>query len=788
VGATFDDVLLTVRRDGDALVVRIVDSPAGTTAELTSTVAHLDRWTTAAGGPDASMVRDVGIADPAGEDGAIVGAALFVATFRDEVGDRLRATQERAATIGTTLRLVLRLDPACDGLPWELLRDPESARFLALEHPIVRTVEGAADARPPITGVLRILVAVAVPPDAAPLDAVAEVEGLRARLRRFVDAGAVEVHVVASASLGALARALEDGPWHVVHYVGHGTVAPDGRGAVLLHGDGDGSDLVAGADVGAVLAAAGDVRLVVLNSCRGASGDGHDPFAATAAAIARAGVPTVIAMRRAVTDRAAIDLADALYAALVAGASVEAAVTSARRVLHGTRRTNAEWATPALYCRAGRAATTIVAPADSDVRFTVARPAALRADRWETMLVLAHRGGPYVGDRGETVDPHQQVAARIQSLFTDTTPQTTSVTSAAGIPRGTDLLVEADVPGVERAVFGSPATWRGDLAEVLVQLRAPVSLLGATVDGWVRVFSGPLLLAEAAVRFVVVGADAPDASAAPQPMRPFRRIFPCFSPDDIALVTAVAAYAEASGDEYVRGVLRHDPSAPDDWMVPAIADADVFQLFWSTSSMRSERCRRQWEAALATGRNDFVRPLYWERPMPQTSDLPPPALRAVQFVAVPAPVLAPPMDAGAPVAAPRPAPPVDEPPRQEGPAFEVGARPVPPGSGRPVSPTGPGDRVPPPRHDKGAGPRAVLAAAAVTLGCLVGLVVGFQATTSRHADGPPPTTATGVSGPSPTTVPAGAGTGSDVAWLPGLLIGLAVGLLVAVVILRWRRR
>jgi hypothetical protein len=27
-----------------------------------------------------------------------------------------------------------------------------------------------------------------------------------------------------------------------------------------------------------------------------------------------------------------------------------------------------------------------------------------------------------------------------------------------------------------------------------------------------------------------------------------------------------------------------------------------------------------------------------------------------------------------------------------------------------------------------------------------------------------------------------------VAWLPGLLIGLAVGLLVAVVILRWRRR
>lgn len=782
MGVTFDDVLLTVRRDGDALVVRVVDSPAGTTPESTTAVEQLDRWTTAGGVAEASSVRDIGGAGPAVDDIVTVGTALFVATFRGEVGDRWRASRERAAANGTTVRLVLRLDPASDELPWELLRDPESARFLALEHPIVRTVEGPADPRPPITGVLRILLLVAVPPDAATIGAATEVGALRERLRRFTDAGAVEVEVIESTSLGALARALEAGPWHVVHYVGHGTVAPDGLGALLLHDSGDGSDLVRGADIGAVLAASGNVRLVVLNSCRGASGDGRDPFAATAAAIVRAGVPTVVAMRRAVTDHAALDLADSLYAALVAGAPVEAALTSARRVLHGDRRPGAEWATPALYCRAGRAAASIVPRADADVRFTVARPPALRATRWETMLVMAHRGGPYVGDRGETIDPQRQVAARIHTLFADTTPQTTTVGATAGVPRGTDLLVEADVPGVEHVVFGSPATWRGDLAEVLVQLRAPTHLLGAAVDGWVRVFSGPLLLAESAVRFDVVAADASAAAgAAPHQMRPFRRIFPCFSPDDVALVTAVAAYAEASGDEYVRGVLRHDPAAPDDWMVPAIAEADVFQLFWSTSSMRSERCRRLWEAALATGRSNFVKPLYWERPMPQTSDLPPPALRALPFVAVPAPVVAP--------APPPPAAAVTASPSAPSPPVEAALPPLGrPDGTPPPSPAGRVDRMPPPRRATLAGPRAVLAAAAVTVGGLVGLVLGLETGSSPSSVAPPTTTVTGDSGPSPTTVPAGDRAGTAVSWLPGLFIGLAVGLLVAVVILRWRRR
>jgi hypothetical protein len=62
----------------------------------------------------------------------------------------------------------------------------------------------------------------------------------------------------------------------------------------------------------------------------------------------------------------------------------------------------------------------------------------------------------------------------------------------------------------------------------------------------------------------------------------------------------------------------------------------VFQLFWSSNSMRSRYCQQEWEHALALRRPSFVRPLYWEDPLPEdpTQGLPPVVLRDVHFVKV----------------------------------------------------------------------------------------------------------------------------------------------------------
>jgi TIR domain-containing protein len=91
---------------------------------------------------------------------------------------------------------------------------------------------------------------------------------------------------------------------------------------------------------------------------------------------------------------------------------------------------------------------------------------------------------------------------------------------------------------------------------------------------------------------------------------------------------------EASGDRYLRDV--RDLRSGEEWeprLLEMIEHADIFQLFWSSNSMRSRFVRREWEHALGLGRPDFIRPTYWENPFPESpaDGLPPEALRALNF-------------------------------------------------------------------------------------------------------------------------------------------------------------
>jgi hypothetical protein len=72
--------------------------------------------------------------------------------------------------------------------------------------------------------------------------------------------------------------------------------------------------------------------------------------------------------------------------------------------------------------------------------------------------------------------------------------------------------------------------------------------------------------------------------------------------------------------------------------------------------MRSEYVRREWEYALALRREGFIRPTYWEDPMPQDGDLPPRALLKLQFAQLPLGLVEARPVAAPPVAAPAPAP------------------------------------------------------------------------------------------------------------------------------------
>src|ERR1700757_1667638 len=68
-----------------------------------------------------------------------------------------------------------------------------------------------------------------------------------------------------------------------------------------------------------------------------------------------------------------------------------------------------------------------------------------------------------------------------------------------------------------------------------------------------------------------------------------------------------------------------------------ISEADIFQLFWSSNSMRSKYVRHEWEYALSLKRPNFLRPTFWEDPIPkdETLKLPPEDPRVLHWARLP---------------------------------------------------------------------------------------------------------------------------------------------------------
>ncbi|WP_353511302.1 CHAT domain-containing protein [Intrasporangium sp.] len=618
------DVDLVVTQRGDLLETRVLDSPAGETGTLTAPLpSTLD-----------------------GDD-KDVGDALFAALFPSEVRLRYEKSTDRAFASGVGVRVVLRFEGGADRLPWELLRDPGRFQFMALDpwRAVVRCTEmqtrEPAAARPTP---LRILLAVSTPDGTPAIDAAAEIVRIQSRLRPYSWGAAVEVVTLRTASLETIRQTLQSKEFHVFHYVGHASHPVGGTGHLdLTAADGTVSSRPAD-EVAAILAGSPTLRLAVLNCCDSSVSDRSDPFAGTATALVRAGVPAVVAMRRAITDTAAVLFADEFYGALIeSGGRVEQAVARGRAALFAAEGpTAAEWSTVALHLGSSLGAEDIGIPVpglDRDVQFTVSHPAELRPTVWEPLLFFAHHGERQTTASGEVIDQTAEVGDRVATFFAGAPSQTTAALSTQPVPRGAGLIVRPDLPGLECSPPQAAVTWTGEIAELTFLLRAREDLVERTVEGQVRVFSGPLVIAEAAVALVVASsAAAQPSSRHDQPAQRFGRIFPCYAPEDADLVEGVVAVAEALGDGYLSEIVAERRSgAPLEWMRAKIAEADSFQLFWSSRSMTSATCRNEWEAALSTHRADFVRPLYWEEPFPHSEGLPPPDLAALRFVRLPVP-------------------------------------------------------------------------------------------------------------------------------------------------------
>ena len=283
-----------------------------------------------------------------------VGRQLFEAVFAERIYGRYTASVQEAARQGQPLRVVLRLRaPELAGLPWEAMFDPEADEYLCQREPIVRYVETAQPATPlPVNPPLRILGIVSAPRDLPTLDVSEEQRRLTDAIDDLRKRQQVELRWAANGTWPCLQEVLQDGHWHVLHFIGHGGI-DRGEGVLVLEDELTGSsNLVSSARFARLLHTCRPVpRLVVLNSCQSGEAAVDDLLSSTAAALVHSGISAAVAMQFVVTDPAALAFSRGFYQALAHNHPVDEAVRLGRIAIDGTSENTLEWLTPVLFLR-----------------------------------------------------------------------------------------------------------------------------------------------------------------------------------------------------------------------------------------------------------------------------------------------------------------------------------------------------------------------------------------------------------------------------------------------------
>jgi hypothetical protein len=275
--------------------------------------------------------------------------------------------------------------------------------------------------------------------------------------------------------------------------------------------------------------------------------------------------------------------------------------------------------------------------ADENVQFTVYRPKAMQPARWYPLLAFAHLAERRADADDDEPDPIAEVQRQAEQALGADAGRYVDVTqdSRAAVPAEGELTIVPELPGVDVNPRSRAFLWTEPVHREEFRIRAGAALDGQTVRGKVTVWLGSLILAEIPLAIRVgSGVSSVEAHPAPARARAYRKIFASYSHRDAHIVDEVSRLARALGDEYIRDwVHLRSGQVWDDQLRTLIAEADIFQLFWSNNSMRSRFCRDEWEYALSLERPSFVRPTYWEEPMPTDAGagLPPESLVRLHF-------------------------------------------------------------------------------------------------------------------------------------------------------------
>lgn len=204
-------------------------------------------------------------------------------------------------------------------------------------------------------------------------------------------------------------------------------------------------------------------------------------------------------------------------------------------------------------------------------------------------------------------------------------------TSSVGIAQGALITATPELPGFQ---FNPPSAQMGfyeDWQRFDFKLRPVTAPLDIAANGRITFTVEGVIVADVPLSVYVGASASPGESATVNTTRPiYQSIFCSYSHKDTQIVERVESAYKALGLTFLRDVISLRSGQDwDDALLRLIDSADVFQLFWSEAASASPAVRKEWEHALGLKRQDdaFIRPVYWQQPMPP----PAPELAAIHF-------------------------------------------------------------------------------------------------------------------------------------------------------------
>ncbi|MFN2226721.1 MAG: tetratricopeptide repeat protein [Anaerolineae bacterium] len=365
---SFENFDLRLERSGERYRAYVLASPAGEVVEesaLPPGFFDLEEFLKRIGRPSRGMFRDArhseAVESKAGEALSSFGANLFEVAFPGQVGTALENSLKQVRDNDAGLRIRLRLAdvPELVDLPWEYLYNPATQTYVTLsaEVCLTRYPELLRSEQPlAVTPPLQVLVVIANPSDLTDLDVEAEWESLKEAVAKLEEEERIEICRLEDATLEALQGALRRDDYHILHFIGHGDFDTREKKGILVLEDKEGrSHRVPTEDLNLLL---GDevrnLRLVVLNTCKGARTSESDPFAGLAQGLLRQGVPAVVAMQFEISDQAAITFSREFYRSVADGFPIDFSVGEGRKAIRlddDLDDSVVEWGIPVLFMR-----------------------------------------------------------------------------------------------------------------------------------------------------------------------------------------------------------------------------------------------------------------------------------------------------------------------------------------------------------------------------------------------------------------------------------------------------